>query len=304
MVTGAGGFLGKALVEELLRTSKGKVVAVCHRAASCRSLKQQRNHPDVVYADLSAEEDIRSLMADIRPEIVFHLAATARLGEGEQNPEKAVKTNLLGSICLLQQAAKYGTKKFLFTSSDLAREAKSVVGLSKLLMENYLRLFHEPLPQAITFRMPNLYGFPGSVMDIFARQIAANKDLTITDERMARRFIHREEAVSYLLYLLEKGENHQVYSVKQEPIFIKDLALQMIAASGKALKLQVIGSRPGEKLFQASYSDAEAADTGFGHLALLRLFPPSLDKIFACIQRLPVSHDLKASLQNRFKNLF
>ncbi len=303
MVTGASGFLGKALVETLLHKKRGEIIAVCRTDAHCRTW-QHHPHLHTVSADLSVEKEIQTLMADTRPEIIFHLAAVARLGDGEQHPEKAIKTNLLGSMGLLQQAAKYGTKKFLFTSSDLARAAKSTVGISKLLMENYLRLFPKPLPQVISFRMPNLYGFPGSVMDIFARQIAKNQDLTITDERMARRFIHRGEAVSYLFYLLEKGENHQIYSVKQEPLFIKDLALQMIADSGKNLQLRVIGARPGEKLFQASYADTEAADTGYGHLALLRLPPPSIEQIFACIQQLPVSREWQALLQNRFQQLF
>lgn len=303
LVTGAGGFLGKALVEALLRNKGLEVMAVCHKEENCRF----HNAPSRLYAratDITSAGGVKALLSEWKPDTVFHLAAIARLHQGEETPEKAVSVNFTGSVHLLQQASRYGTKRFLFTSSDLARDAKSVTGITKWLMERYLQLFPGILPQVITFRMPNLYDFPGSVMDIFARQIAENKNLSITDERMARRFITREEAIDYLLYLEEHGENHQVYSVKQEPVFIKDLALKMIAESGKDLKLRVIGARPGEKLYQASYSDEEADDTGFRHLALLRLPPPSLEQVFARIRRLPVSNTVKAGLQNQFKNLF
>jgi FlaA1/EpsC-like NDP-sugar epimerase len=303
LVTGASGFLGKALVETLLGQKGAEVIAVCHHAESCRFFASSLRLSTCV-TDLASPGEVAALMSEWKPDTVFHLAAMARLHQGEQNPEEAVTVNLLGSIHLLQQAALHGTKRFLFTSSDLARDAQSVVGISKLLMERYLQLFSAALPAVITFRMPNLYDFPGSVMDIFARQIAENKDLSITDERMARRFITREEAVSYLLFLEKKGENHQVYSVKQEPVFIRDLALKMIADSGKDLRLKIIGARPGEKLYQASYSDAEAVDTGFRNLANVRLEPPSLEQVFACIRRLPVSNSLKAILQNRFTHLF
>ncbi len=303
MVTGAGGFLGKSLVGKLLTWADTELMAVCHSEAKCPDFPEHSGFRTLA-VDLENEQETAALMTDWKPDVVFHLAAVSRLQAGQENPERAVRMNLLGSIRLLHSAARHGTKIFLFTSSDLAREARSVVGVSKLLMEHYLRLFPEPLPAAVTFRMPNLYDFPGSVMDIFARQIAQNKDLTITDERMARRFITREEAVDDLLYLMENGENHQVYSVKQEPVFIKDMALKMIADSGKDLKLKVIGARPGEKLYQASYSDREALDTGFHHLARLRLAPPSMEKIFACIRKLPVSKTLRAELQNRFARLF
>ena len=303
LVTGAGGFLGKALVETLLRKEELEVMAVCHKAENCRFLDAP-SRLSTRATDITSAGEVKALLSEWKPDTVFHLAAVARLHQGQENPEKAVSVNLAGSILLLQQASLYGTKRFLFTSSDLARDAKSVVGITKLLTERYLQLFPAVLPRVIAFRMPNLYDFPGSVMDIFARQIAENKDLSITDERMARRFITREEAIDYLLYLEEHGENHQVYSVKQEPVFIRDLALKMIADSGKDLQLKIIGARPGEKLYQASYSDEEAEDTGFRHLARLRLEPPSLEQLFSCIRRLPVSNSLKAPLQNQFKNLF
>ncbi len=303
LVTGASGFLGKAVVDALLQKEDVAVMALCRKADNCRRFA---GHPQLSAqaADLTKPEETETLMAEWKPQAVFHLAALARLQQGEEQPQEAVNVNLLATVDLLQKAARYGAKHFLFTSSDLARAAKSVVGITKLLAEKYLQLFPGSRPEMVIFRMPNLYDFPGSVMDIFARQIAENKDLSITDERMARRFITREEAAGYLLYLLENGENHQVYSVKQEPVFIRDLALKMIADSGKNLKLKIIGARPGEKLYQASYSDAEALDTGFGHLARLRPKTSSLSEIFGCIRRLPVPDTLKAVLQNQFKNLF
>ena len=303
LITGAGGFLGKALVKTLAGQNRTTVIALCHHAHQCDEFSNQ-NAIETTHADLTAEGTVDTILRKYHPDILFHLAALARLQEGQKNPEKAVKTNLLSTIELVRKSTPYGVKKFIFVSSDLARDAKSVVGITKLLMERYLQLFAAPTPQVITFRMPNLYDFPGSVMEIFSRQIAENKDLSITDERMARRFITKEEAVSYLLYLMENGKNHQIFSIKQEPVFIKDLALKMIADSGKNLKLKIIGARPGEKLYQASYSDKEADSVGFHHLALLKTDPPSLEKIFVCIRRFPVSNTTKAVLQNHFKNLF
>jgi FlaA1/EpsC-like NDP-sugar epimerase len=303
LVTGAGGFLGKALVKTWAAKKNAEVIALCHQQQKCLAFSE---NPQIKTGavDLTSPTATTDFLSKNQPEILFHLAAVARLQAGQQNPEKAVRVNLIATIHLLQEASRYGLKKFIFVSSDLARDAKSVVGITKLLMERYLQLFAAASPRVVVFRMPNLYDFPGSVTEIFARQIAENKNLSITDERMARRFITKEEAVSYLLYLMENGKNHQIYSIKQEPVFIKDLALKMIAESGKNLKLKIIGSRPGEKLYQASYSDEEAVSVGFHHLAQLKTETPSLEKIFTCIRKLPVSNATRAVLQNYFKNLF
>ncbi len=302
MVTGASGFLGKALVNKLLQIDKAEVMAVCRFDEKCKTFSVDR-HLITKTGDLAYPDELQSLISEWKPEFVFHLGALARLNAGQQDPEKAVIVNLLGSIRLLELSARFGVKKFLFTSSDLSREARSVVGITKLLMEYYLQLFALPKPEVVTFRMPNLYDFPGSVMDIFARQIAEDKDLTITDERMARRFLTREEAVDYLLFLKENGMNHKVYSVKQEPIRIKDLALKMISASGKDLKLNIIGARPGEKIRQISYSDSEAKTMNFKNLAKLKLLPPVLEDVSSVIRQLPVSSSLKEILQDKFNHL-
>lgn len=303
LVTGASGFLGKTVVKTLLQNIDYKVIAVCHFRKNCNVFPSDvRLVTEAV--NLENGKALFSLLFKWKPDVVFHLGAMARLQAGEENPEKAVAVNLLGSMELIDLSARFGVKKFLFVSSDLARDARSVVGINKLLMEYYLQLFPRQNPEAVTFRMPNLYGFPGSVMDIFARQIAENKDLSITDERMARRFITREEAAGYLLYLLKNGMHRHVYSVKQDAIFIKDLAEKMMAASGKNLKLRIIGIRPGEKLYQASYSDKEADSLDFNNLALLKLLPPSPEQIFLRIDQLPVEKPLKAVLRNKFRNLF
>jgi len=303
LVTGASGFLGKAMIQTLLQKEDYEVMAVCHFRKNC-DVFSPHNRLSTEAANLENRNGLFSLFMKWKPDIVFHLGALARLQAGQKNPEKAVAVNLLGSIELVELSARLGVKKFLFVSSDLAREARSVVGITKLLMEYYLQLFPRQAPEVVTFRMPNLYDFPGSVMDIFARQIAENKDLSITDERMARRFITREEAAEYLLYLLENGVHRHIYSVKQEAVFIKDLAERMIVDSGKNLKLRIIGARPGEKLYQASYSDEEADSLHFKNLALLKLLPPAPEQVFSCIRKLSVQETQKATLQNKFKKLF
>ncbi len=302
MVTGASGFLGKTLVNRLLQNNEAEVMAVCHFSES-RKAFQEHHRLVTRTADLENPDRFLPFFSQWKPEIVFHLGALARLPAGQKNPQKAVTVNLLGSMELLELSAHFGVKKFLVTSSDLARDSKSVVGLTKLLMEHYLQLFPGTKPKVVAFRMPNLYDLPGSVMDIFARQIAEGQDLSITDKRMARRFLTREEAVDYLLFLAENGESRQVYSVKQEPIRIMDIARKMITASGKNLNLRIIGARPGEKFYQASYSDEEAESMRFNNLARLQLTPTALEEIFSEIQRLPVATSLKATLQNKFKSV-
>ena len=299
LVTGASGFLGKELVNRLLQIDGVEVMAICHLGQNCHVFPDYSRLVTKA-ANLENSKSLQPLFQEWKPDIVFHLGALARLHAGQDNPEDAVVVNLLGSINLLQLAARYGVKKFLFTSSDLARKARSVVGITKLLMEYYLQLFAGKKPEVVIFRMPNLYDFPGSVMDIFARQIAENKDLSITDERMARRFLTRREAADYLLFLKENGESRQVYSVKQEPLLIKDLAEKMITESGKNLKLNIIGARPGEMLYQASYSDSEAENMSYNNLARLRLSSPTQEEIGSLIQRLSVSEAIKVILQNKF----
>lgn len=300
LITGASGYLGKNLVNHLLKNTSWQIIAQCRQEDSCRQFSDNKRITKVT-ANLLEPGSFSIILNTYAPEIIIHLAAIARFNDGQAKPEEALLTNFSGTVHLIEMAEKAGTKKFIFTSSDLARNARSVVGIGKLLVEYFILLHESQTVASMAIRLPNIFNSPSTVFDIFKRQINNNEDLTITDPGMARRFITIQEGCNFITLLMKQGKNQSVYAIDQQPLYINDLAKQMIHESGKPLSIKIIGAKPGEKLYEDSYADIEIAE----HLGskLIRLKPsiPTPDEIKQTINQLPLSDKLKQKIIRVFQ---
>lgn len=265
-ITGACGFVGRFLVNELVNTSNSTLIL------SCRKLLSDHKHPRVTYVehDLNDRKAIDEILTEFRPNAVIHLAAQARLAKGEKNPDETFRTNYPATKNLVELAVKNRVDSFVFVSSDMAREHKSVVGITKFLAEAYIQKLEQKATKFITVRLPNISRTPGSVHLIFERLISENKNLTITDPNMSRRFISGKEAVQNIIFAMASGQDKDIFIDTRKPVKVVDLAKAMITESGKEIELKFIGMKPGEKLTEKSYEPDEIKHTPFAHLALLK----------------------------------
>ena len=265
LITGACGFVGEFVVREFLERSD----YILH--LNCRKGHTQETSPRIFLhrTDLSSAEQLKELFSKNRFHAVIHLSALARLKEGESHPEEAYRVNFLNTKLLLRTAEHFRVQKFVFISSDLARNHKSVVGMTKFLSEADLMLSKRKSTQRVILRLPNIEWTPGSVHLIFRRLLDDHQPITITHPEMTRRFISRTEAAAYIRCALELGNDKDLFVVNKPVVRITDLARQMMQERGMNVALKYIGRQPGEKLAEEAYKTVDIKSVDKGDLALL-----------------------------------
>ncbi len=266
LITGGCGFVGKHLVNHILENNLyNKVLVCCHRK---EQQQQFDNRIIFVKADLLNPAGYDKIFRKYHPNEIIHLAAIAQYRQGEENPEETVAANLFGTIRLIELARQYGVSRFLFVSSNLARNPKGVTGATKYLAEAFIKTINEP-PVVCSIRLPNVIDSPGAVTLIFKRQIEAGETITITDKRMTRKFITPEQSAKDLIFALSTGKHQDIFINNKPSTPIIKLAQQMIARSGKQIPVEFIGMRPGEKLLEEDYPAETIAATAHQNLFLL-----------------------------------
>ncbi|MEJ2594360.1 MAG: polysaccharide biosynthesis protein [bacterium] len=263
-ITGACGFTGNYVVREFIEAGS----FVLH--LNCRHGKPDLAGPDITYhqVDLTNRQQVEEFFHAQRIDTIIHLSALARVAEGERSPKAAYRSNFLVTRQLFEAALQFNITRFVFISSDLVRNPRSVVGITKYLSE--YDILHAPASRMkrIILRLPNLSWTPGSVHLIFARLLEENQPITITHPDMSRRFISGEEAAKYVRYVLENGKDKDIFVVNKPTEKITDLARQMMKEKGTNVDLKFIGMRPGEKLVEEPYEENETTPVSFDDLAL------------------------------------
>ncbi len=298
-VTGASSFLGNALIPILIKRYSARLVLICRKQGACSEWKKNERI-SIEEADLTEKEKWEPLFNKYRPDSVVHLAAIARFADGEKEPETAFNTNFWGTVEIIRLCKKYRVQTFLFTSSDLARNAISTVGISKYLIERLIIANNSSTLRMMGVRIANLIDGTGSVTLLFKKQIAEGKDLTITHPDMSRRFSKREEAANDLVWLLENGENQTIYVVNKPPLKIVDLAQQMIEKAGKGVTIRFIGAKPGEKLAEPSYDEFVIHPVNHPYLARLDAVNYADDELLQVVDRLKTGRQTKEIVKDMF----
>ena len=278
LVTGAGGSIGSEICRQLASLDPSLLVLLDHDETHLHDTAASISGPsEQALVDIGDRAAVFETFEEFRPEVVYHAAAHKHVPVLEQHPLEAARTNVLGTQNVVDAAAVVGASRFVQISTDKAVHPSSVMGASKRLAEQTV-LAHAPVGAAYcTVRFGNVLGSRGSVIPTFARQIAQGGPVTVTDARMTRFFMSVEEAVQLVLQasLLSKGED--VFMLEMgEPVAIIDLARRMIQLSGVRadvdIHIQVIGSRPGEKLHE-TLREPEERVLETEHASISRLIP-------------------------------
>jgi FlaA1/EpsC-like NDP-sugar epimerase len=205
---------------------------------------------------------MRSLFARYRPRDVFHAAALKHVSLVEAAPCEAVKTNVSGTLNVAEAAAACEAERFVYISTDKAVLPASVMGATKRVGEELLRLRSRRDATAYcSVRFGNVLGSSGSVVEIFKKQIASGGPVTLTHPEVRRYFMGLSEAVSLVLYAAYGVFAELLVVDLNEQVRIADLATAMIVMAGLRpghdVAVELIGLRPGEKLFETLLTEDE-----------------------------------------------
>ena len=185
---------------------------------------------------------------------IFHAAALKQVPSCEFFPLEAVKTNILGTDNLLTAAEKYEVRKVVVLSTDKAAYPINAMGMSKAMMEKVMVAKSRNLDDSKTIfcgtRYGNVMASRGSVIPLFIEQIKSGKPLTITDGEMTRFMMTLEDAVDLVLYAFEHARQGDLFVQKSPAATIYTLAEALIDLYKSDSKIQVIGTRHGEKLYE------------------------------------------------------
>jgi FlaA1/EpsC-like NDP-sugar epimerase len=218
---------------------------------------------DVRLADLTDFGRLETLFEETRPEIIIHAAAYKHVPLMESHCGEAVKNIILATRNLVDLANDYNARALVMISTDKAVNPTSVMGSCKRLAEQYVQARSATSTcRFVTVRFGNVLDSSGSVVPIFREQIAAGGPVTVTHSDITRYFMLIPEAAQLVLQAGAMGKGGEIFVLDMgEPVRILDLAQDMIRLSGfrvgDDIEIQIVGLRPGEKLFEELYDSDE-----------------------------------------------
>ena len=269
LVTGAGGSIGAELSRQIARFAPARLVLFELSEYALYAIEQEfrdrRSPVEIVAAIGDAKNPARvaEVFARHRPDIVFHAAAYKHVPlMEEENAFEAVRNNVLSTLVVARAARDNGASKFVLVSTDKAVNPTNVMGASKRLAEVVCQALRgQGGTQFVIVRFGNVLGSTGSVVPRFREQIARGGPVTVTHPEIERYFMSIPEAAQLVLQAGQMGKESEIYVLDMgEAVKIADLARQMIRLSGFSeadIRIEFVGLRPGEKLYEEPLADAE-----------------------------------------------
>ena len=272
MVTGACGTVGSALISELMKPDQyqvKEVIGIDNDESGIFDLDQRylsEPRASFLIGDIRDRDLLRRAAHGVN--LIFHAAALKHVIICERSPFEAVQTNIQGVQNVVWAAKEENVDRVVFTSSDKAVNPTSVMGTSKLMGERLITAANNnrrsDRPVFISTRFGNVLGSSGSVVPVFANQIARGGPVTLTDPGMTRFVMNTREAVRLVIESALLGRGGEVFITKMPVIRIKDLAEAMIKELAPRfgedpadIEITEIGTKPGEKLYEELMSQEE-----------------------------------------------
>ncbi len=289
MVTGAGGSIGSELCRQIASFGPKLLLMVERSEPALFPIEQElvevgrKNLLVPLVADILDRSRMEDIFQRYRPAAVFHAAAHKHVPLMENQPREAIRNNVFGTTQVAELAHLYGAERFLLISTDKAINPTNVMGATKRMAEMRVQAMQSHTGSSTQYaavRFGNVLGSSGSVVPIFARQIAAGGPVKVTHPDVTRYFMTIPEAVTLVLQAASQAQGGDIFVLDMgQPVKIVDLARQMIELSGLKpdhdIRIEFTGLRPGEKLFEElSHSGENVAPTA--HPKIMRFISDSL----------------------------
>lgn len=262
MVTGGGGTIGSELCRQIIANNPGKllVIDIYENGAYELQMELKRFYPDadveVLIASVRDYDRMENIFSMYKPDIIYHAAAHKHVPLMEYSPNEAVKNNCMGTLNMAKLADKYNVCRFVLISTDKAVRPTNVMGATKRICEMIVQTYNrQSKTEFVAVRFGNVLGSNGSVIPLFLKQIESGGPVTLTHKEITRFFMTIPEAVSLVLKagLMARGGEIFVLDMGQ-PVKIYDLAVNLIKMKGyvpgQDIKIEIVGLRPGEKLYE------------------------------------------------------
>lgn len=265
LVTGAGGSIGSELCRQIHRFRPAELIKLDRDESALHAVQLSiegralLDGDDLELLDIRDRRRLESMFARRRPEVVFHAAALKHLPLLEQYPGEGVRTNVIGTLDLLELAEEYGVQRFVNISTDKAADPISVLGYTKCIAERLTAYVARRADGAfLSVRFGNVLGSRGSVLTAFRKQIADGGPVTVTDRRVTRYFMTVEEAVQLVVQAgaLASGGQSLVLDMG-EPVSIAAVAERLTAQMPQPVEIVYTGLRPGEKVQEVLLGEGE-----------------------------------------------
>ncbi|WP_321434380.1 polysaccharide biosynthesis protein [Trichococcus flocculiformis] len=273
LISGAGGSIGSELCRQVSKFGPKRLILLGHGENSIYLIHREMmlaygRTIDLVpvIADVQDRKLIFEVMAQYRPDFVFHAAAHKHIPMMEWNPREAIKNNIFGTKNMAEAAKAAGVKSFVMISSDKAVRPTNVMGATKRMAEMIVTALDEPgKTKFAAVRFGNVLGSRGSVIPVFKEQIEKGGPVTVTDFRMIRYFMTIPEASRLVIQAGVLANGGEIFILDMgEPVKIVDLAKKMIKLSGyneDDIPIIETGIRPGEKLYEELLADESKLDS-------------------------------------------
>ena len=260
LITGGTGSFGNAVLRRFLDSDLIEIRIFSRDEKKQDDMRKEYSNPKLKFY-IGDVRDYQSVLNVVRGvDFIHHAAALKQVPSCEFHPLEAVKTNVLGTENVLEAAIQCGVKRVVVLSTDKAVYPINAMGISKAMMEKVAVAKSRSSAKTVinVTRYGNVMASRGSVIPLFIEQIRAGKPITITDPSMTRFMMTLDDAVDLVLYAFEHGQPGEIFVQKAPAATIEVLAKALTALVGKPEhEVRVIGTRHGEKLFEALLSREE-----------------------------------------------
>ena len=264
LITGGTGSFGNAVLKGFLDSDLKEIRIFSRDEKKQDDMRKKYNHPKLKFY-IGDVRDYQSVLNATRGvDYIFHAAALKQVPSCEFYPLEAVKTNVLGTENVLEAAIQCGVKRVVCLSTDKAVYPINAMGISKAMMEKVIVAKSRTVDDTKTVicgtRYGNVMASRGSVIPLFIEQIRAGQPITITDPNMTRFMMTLADAVDLVLYAFEHGNNGDIFVQKAPAATVEVLAQALTQLLNKPEHpINIIGTRHGEKLYEALLSREEMA---------------------------------------------
>ena len=268
-VTGGGGSIGSELINQIAKYNPKKIIniEINENTSYLMELELKRKYPYLDYkTEIASVRDLNKLdmlFNKYKPEILFHAAAHKHVPLMENNPEEAIKNNIFGTKNVAECSLKYKLESVVLISTDKAVNPTNIMGATKRVCEMIFQKYSEKDSNTkfMAVRFGNVLGSNGSVIPIFSKLIEEGKNLTLTHKDIIRYFMTIPEAAQLVIEAATIGKGGEILILDMgEPVKIYDLAKNMIKLSGSNVGIDIVGLRPGEKLFEELLYDVNSSE--------------------------------------------
>ncbi len=261
LITGGTGSFGNALIRRFVKEDIKEIRILSRDEKKQDDMRKKFNDSRLKFY-IGDVRDRSSLTSAMRgTDYIFHAAALKQVPSCEFFPIEAVKTNILGTDNVLEEAINHGVKKVVCLSTDKAAYPINAMGISKAMMEKTFIAKSRSSENTIICgtRYGNVMASRGSVIPLFFEQIANKQAITITNPNMTRFLMSLDEAVDLVLFAFKNGNAGDLFVQKSPASTIADLSQAILELTNSDDKPKIIGTRHGEKVYETLLTKEEYA---------------------------------------------